>query len=210
LDQTILTHMINKYPDLQNCVAEIEQAYALLSQCYRNGGKLLLCGNGGSASDCEHITGELMKGFNSKRPLNTEWKEKFASLFEDGTKMANQLQGALPAISLVSQTALMSAVANDIDAEMVFAQQVFGYGRSGDVLIGLSTSGNSANVIQAIKVAKALGMGTIGLTGASGGRILQFADVTIRVPWVHTPDVQERHLPIYHALCLGLEKEFFP
>jgi D-sedoheptulose 7-phosphate isomerase len=151
-----------------------------------------------------------MKGFNSKRPLSAARKEQFANLFEDGAKLANQLQGALPAISLVSQTALISAVANDIDAEMIFAQQVYGYGRSGDVLIGLSTSGNSANVIQAMKVAKALGMGTIGMTGASGGKMLQFADVTIRVPWVHTPDIQERHLPIYHALCLGLEKEFFP
>lgn len=210
--QHILESMVTKYPELQSCRSETAQAGQLLIDAYRGGGKLLVCGNGGSAADSEHIVGELMKGFMSKRPVSDEFRALLAGLYpeaEEGRFIAERLQGALPAISLVSQTALLTAFANDVSAETVFAQQVYGYGRPGDVLIGLSTSGNSINVVRAIQVAKALGLRTIGLTGADGGRVHALCDVTIRVPYDRTPDIQERHLPIYHALCVAVEEAFF-
>jgi len=210
--QHILETMVTKYPELQSCRNETEQAGQLLIDAYRGGGKLLVCGNGGSAADSEHIVGELMKGFMSRRPVSDEFRTLLAGLYpesEEGRFLAERLQGALPAISLVSQTALLTAFANDVSAETVFAQQVYGYGRPGDVLIGLSTSGSSMNVVRAIQVAKALGLRTIGLTGADGGRMRALCDVTIRVPYDRTPDIQERHLPIYHALCVAVEEAFF-
>lgn len=207
----VLVSLEEKYPELSACIPSIERAVAVLTDAYRQGGKVLLCGNGGSASDCEHIVGELMKGFMSRRPLSNEEREKFLIHFpDDGNELVDRLQGALPAISLVSHTSLITAYANDVDADMIFAQQVYGYGQAGDVLIGLSTSGNSKNVIKAMQVAKVLGMRTIGFTGADGGRMKELCDVMVRVPWESTPDVQERHLPIYHAVCILLEKEFFP
>ncbi|RAV20687.1 D-sedoheptulose-7-phosphate isomerase [Paenibacillus contaminans] len=199
-----------KYPELSVCAGDIGRAFETMRDCYRNGGKVLLAGNGGSAADCEHIVGELMKGFMSKRPVPTLMRERLSRLAGEGEYLADRLQGALPAISLVSQTALASAFANDVAADMVFAQQVYGYGRPGDVFVGLSTSGNSLNVLHALQVAKTLDLRTIGLTGRTGGRMSEICDVTIRVPHDRTPDIQERHLPVYHTLCMMLEEEFFP
>lgn len=202
--------LIAKYPELSECEEDIKHAATILIQSYQEDGKLLLCGNGGSAADCEHIVGELMKGFTLNRPVDPSLKETLLEQDSvDGAYMATHLQQALPAISLVSQSALLSAFANDVAADMVFAQQVYGYGRKNDVVWGLSTSGNSRNVVNAMKVAKAMGLKTIGFTGRNGGQMKEYCDVTIRVPWDETLDIQERHLPIYHTLCIILEKEFF-
>jgi D-sedoheptulose 7-phosphate isomerase len=207
---SILNNLVIKYPELEVTRPDIERALDLLKDSYDQDGKLLLCGNGGSAADCEHIVGELMKGFCLKREIPSGRRELLTAEFgEEGDFLADRLQGALPAISLVSHTALMTAFANDISAEMVFAQQVYGYGRRGDVLIGMSTSGNSLNVIRAMQVARACGLKTIAFTGRTGGKLRQLADVTIRVPYDETLDVQERHLPIYHAICLFLEEAYF-
>jgi len=189
---------------------ELEKAFELISDTYRNGGKLLVCGNGGSAADSEHIVGELMKGFMLRREIPAEMREKLRAASEaNGDYIGDNLQGALPAISLVSQTSIMTAFANDVAADMVFAQQVYGYGRPGDSFLGLSTSGNSKNVILAAEVAKALGMHTIAFTGQSGGRLKEICDCTLCAPSDITPTIQEHHLPMYHALCMMLEKEFF-
>ncbi|MHA6484888.1 D-sedoheptulose-7-phosphate isomerase [Paenibacillus sp. strain BS8-2] len=199
-----------QYPELTSCQADIHQAVELLISAYQNGGKLLLCGNGGSAADCEHIVGELMKGFLYRREIPGEKRDALLAAFPDeGAYLAQHLQGALPAISLVSHSALISAYANDVDADMIFAQQVYGYGQPGDVLLVLSTSGNSRNAIRAMQVARTFGLGTIALTGRTGGELLDLADVTIRVPYDNTIDIQERHLPIYHAICTLLEEAFF-
>lgn len=205
-----LEKLADKYPELTECISDIRRAFELLTQSYQQGGKLLLCGNGGSAADCEHIVGELMKGFTLQRPVDLQFKQQLMDVDPaEGSYMAEHLQQALPAISLVSHSALMTAFANDVAADMVFAQQVYGYGQQGDVVIGLSTSGNSSNVVKALTVAKAMGLKTIGFTGQSGGAMKELCDVSICVPWQETLDIQERHLPIYHALCIMLEKEFF-
>ncbi|WP_179107246.1 D-sedoheptulose-7-phosphate isomerase [Sediminibacillus massiliensis] len=202
--------LINKYPELDVCGKDIENAFTILTESFRKNGKLLLCGNGGSAADCEHIVGELMKGFTLQRPVDAEFRKQLSHVDSlEADYIADNLQQALPAISLASQSALMTAFANDVAADMVYAQQVYGYGNSGDVLIAISTSGNSNNVLKAVKVAKSLGVKTIGLTGESGGRMKDVCDVTICVPYQETLDIQERHLPIYHTLCIMLEKEFF-
>lgn len=207
----ILRQMTTRYPELRDCLPDIELAYDFLYNSFHQNGKLLLCGNGGSAADCEHVVGELMKGFMSKRPLSALISENFEREFPgEGFGLAERLQGALPAISLISHTALISAYANDVAPEMIFAQQVYGYGRPGDVLISFSTSGNSLNVLRALQVAKVQGLKTIGFTGCTGGKMKSLCDVTICVPWEKTPDIQERHLPIYHALCSMLEEAFFP
>lgn len=207
---TRIEQLIATYPDLDRCASDIEAAFQTLSTCYRNGGKLLTCGNGGSAADAEHIVGELMKGYLLKRPLSEEMRGKLVSASaENGDYLTSHLQGALPAISLVSQTSLLSAISNDTAADMVFAQQVYGYGREGDALIGLSTSGNSRNVILAMQVGRALGLRTIGMTGPTGGALKPLCDVCICVPAENTPAIQERHLPIFHVLCAMLEEEFF-
>lgn len=207
---TRIEQLISTYPDLGICVSDIEAAFQILSTCYRSRGKLLTCGNGGSAADSEHIVGELMKGYLLKRPLSEEMRAKLlAASSQDGDYLAGHLQGALPAISLVSQTSLLSAIANDTAADMVYAQQVYAYGREGDTVIGLSTSGNSRNVMLAMQVARALGLHTIGLTGSTGGALKPLCDVCIRVPAPSTPEIQERHLPIFHVLCAMLEEEFF-
>lgn len=207
---TKIEPLIATYPELESCTADIQAAFEILYACYLEGGKVLTCGNGGSAADAEHVVAELMKGFLLKRPVAEEVCTKLlSSSLEDGNYLATHLQGALPAISLVSQTSLLSAVANDIAADMIFAQQVYGYGRQGDTLIGLSTSGNSMNVIRAMQVARALGIHTLALTGPTGGALKSFCDVCIRVPAESTPAIQERHLPIYHVLCAMLEEKFF-
>jgi phosphoheptose isomerase len=206
----VLNDLIERYPELEICKEDIFSAFKLMGKCLREKGIILTCGNGGSASDSEHIVGELMKGFKSARVLPTSFKDKINSLFpKDGDYLVSHLQGALPAIALTSNSTLNTAFANDVAADMIFAQQVYGYGSKGDVLIGLSTSGNSANVIKALQVAKAKDMINIGLTGASGGKMNDLCDVTIRVPQYSTPEIQELHLPVYHAICLMLENEFF-
>ena len=207
---TRIEQLISTYPELELCAVDIKAAFEILLACYRRDGKVLTCGNGGSAADAEHIVGELMKGYLLKRPLSEETRGKLISTFpQNGDYLANHLQGALPAISLVSQTSLLSAIANDTAADMVYAQQVYAYGREVDVLIGLSTSGNSRNVIYAMQVARALGLHTIGLTGPTGGALKPLCDICICVPGESTPVIQERHLPVFHVLCAMLEEEFF-
>jgi D-sedoheptulose 7-phosphate isomerase len=202
--------LISTYPALEVCRESLNRALDTLSETYRQGGKALLCGNGGSAADCEHIVGELMKGFISRRPLPDTVRQRFQQMFpEEGSYLADHLQGALPAISLVSHSALITAFANDVSAEMVYAQQVYGYGLPPDTLLAISTSGNSTNVVRAVQVAKVMKMRTIGLTGQGGGKLSELCDVTIRVPKELTHHIQELHLPVYHALCIGLEEEFF-
>ncbi len=199
------------YPDLAECAPAVQRAFEILRDAYRAGGKLLVCGNGGSAADSEHIVGELMKGYFTKRPVPPAIRQRLEAVFpEDAAYLAGHLQGALPAISLVSQTSLITAFANDVAADLIFAQQVYGYGAPGDVLLGISTSGNSPNVIYALKVARALGLRTIGLTGRSGGQMKDLCDVAICAPADLTPEIQQRHMVIYHALCAMLEEEFFP
>jgi D-sedoheptulose 7-phosphate isomerase len=205
-----LEKLCTKYPDLVECREQIAEAFQLIRDSYKNGGKTLTCGNGGSAADSDHIVGELMKGFMLKRPISSEERQVYLSLFpEDGAYLADHLQGALPAISLAGHSALTTAFANDVAADLIFAQQVYGYGKAGDVLIGLSTSGNSKNVVHAMQVAKAKGLHTVALTGEGGGKLKDLCDVVIRVPRTSTPDIQELHLPIYHVLCVMLEREFF-
>ena len=207
---TRIEQLIATYPELETCASDIQAAFDILRTCYRNGGKVLTCGNGGSAADAEHIVGELMKGYLLKRSVSDEMRTKLTSVNpQDGAYLASHLQGALPAISLVSQSSLISAIANDTATDMVFAQQVYGYGREGDTLIGLSTSGNSRNVMYAIQVARALGLHTIALTGPTGGALKSMTEVCICAPGESTPTVQEHHLPIYHVLCAMLEEELF-
>jgi D-sedoheptulose 7-phosphate isomerase len=206
-----IENMIRAYPDLAVCEPEVKRTFEILRDCYRKGGKVLICGNGGSAADSEHIVGELMKGYFSKRPVPQEVRDRFAAAFPaEGDYLANHLQGALPTLSLVSQTSLITAFANDVAAELIFAQQVYGYGVEGDVLIGISTSGTSQNVVYALQVAQVMGLGTIGLTGRSGGKMKALCEVTVCVPAEITPEVQQRHIAVYHTLCGMLEEEFFP
>ena len=203
--------LADKYPDLAGCIPEIQAAFRLLRETYRDGKKVMVCGNGGSSADSEHIVAELMKGFLSKRAVSESVRIRLAERYpEDAEYLAAHLQRALPAISLVSQTALTTAFANDVAADMVFAQQVYGYGETGDALIAISTSGESDSVIHAVQVAQVLGMRTIGLTGKSGGRLKAHCDVCICAPYAETSDIQERHMAIYHTLCAALEAEFFP
>lgn len=205
-----LPDLVARYPRLEACLPDIDAAFRALERCYLEGGKVLFCGNGGSAADCEHLVGELMKGFLSKRPLPSEQRRRLEADFpEEGAYLADHLQGALPAISLVSHVGLMTAYANDVASDMVFAQQVYGYGREGDALVGISTSGNSRNVLQALRVARTLGLATIGFSGRSGGQMAEVCDVCVRVPEEETSAIQELHLPIYHALCSMLEQSFF-
>lgn len=206
----ILDELILRYPQLEQCKSHIEKAYLLLEQCYEKDGKVLVCGNGGSASDSDHIVGELMKGFILGRKISNEHVEKLKQAFpEEWEYLSENLQGALPAISLVSHSALAFAYINDVSSDMIFAQQVYGYAKPGDVLIGLSTSGNSQNVLNGVKVAKSFGVNTIALTGEGGGKISCLCDVSIKVPASETYKIQELHLPVYHTLCAMLEMEFF-
>lgn len=192
--------LTQRYPALEVCMKDIEKAKELIIETYKNGGKVLVCGNGGSAADSEHIVGELMKGFLLKRPVCDEKIPK---------DLRNKLQGALPAISLPSQSAILSAFANDVDPDMVYAQLVYGYARENDILIGLTTSGNSKNVVYAAQVAKAKGAKVIGFTGTRESKLSVIADVTIKAPETETYKIQEYHLPIYHYLCAEAEKHFF-
>lgn len=201
--------LLLRYPCLKECGDAISSAAELMIESYKNNGKVLTCGNGGSCADSDHIVGELMKGFLLKRPMGEADVSRFADMFDDGGCIAKNLQGALPAISLTAQSAILSAFANDVDPELVYAQLVYGYGREGDVFIGLSTSGNSANVVTAAKTAKFMGMKTIIFTGANTCMCDSFADVVIHVPETETFKVQELHLPVYHYLCAECERNFF-
>ncbi len=195
--------LLENYPQLAPCVSDIEAAFAMLRDCYAGGNKVLLCGNGGSASDADHISGELLKGFQSKRPLTAEQIEAF------GPELAASLQQSLPAIPLTSFAALSTAYTNDVTAEHIYAQLTLGLGNPGDVLWGLSTSGNAVNVGHALKVGRGKGMPTLWMSGASGGAMKALCDVCICVPSSETFRIQEYHLPIYHVLCLMLEDHFY-
>lgn len=207
--EDVLQNLIIRYPVLADCYDDLYVAYDLICTCYDANGKLLLCGNGGSAADCDHIVGELMKGFLLKRKLT----ESDRTFFEDmpGTKdLPDRLQGALPAISLCAQSAVMTAYCNDVDPEMVFAQQVWAYGKtSADLLVALSTSGNSANVVHAVETANALGLDSIAITGKDGGKLKDLCTVCICLPETETYKVQELTLPVYHALCAAVEDNYF-
>lgn len=205
-----LEQLIQRRSELGELKETIQKSADAIISSYENGGQVLVCGNGGSASDADHIVGELMKSFEGKRPLSSTLQEDLRNLdAERGSYLAEKLQQGLPAISLGAHTALTTAVSNDISGDVIFAQQVTGYGRKGDVLIGMSTSGNSQNVIDAILVAKAKGLATIGFTGESGGRMKELCDILINVPQRRTAFVQEYHLPVYHTLCLMIEDHFF-
>lgn len=202
--------LVNRYPVLNSVKDEIVEAYFLLVESYKNEGKLLIAGNGGSAADAEHIVGELMKGFKLPRKLNENFTDKLISENEElGTVLAESLQGALPAIALDGHPALSTAYMNDCEPLLCFAQQVNGYGKAGDVFLGISTSGNSKNILYAATTSHAKGMKVIGLTGAKDSKLTQMSDVCIKVPQTETYMIQELHLPVYHCLCLMLEDEFF-
>ena len=195
-----------RYPKIESQKDNIEQAINILESCFKNNGKILVCGNGGSSSDSAHIVGELMKSFTAKRPLNKEIAEKINQEFDK--EVSDKLQTAIPCIDLTSQTALLTAFANDVDPEYVFAQQVLGYSKNNpqDVLLCLSTSGNSKNVVNAVKVAKSIGLRTISLTGKNDSELSKLSTICIRAPETETYKVQEYHLPIYHYICMELEK----
>jgi len=205
-----LNHLIERYPQLSVCKEDIKNAYHILETAYKNGRKLLVCGNGGSASDSEHIVGELMKEFKLKRKVYAGQAEALKEIDPElGQVLADNLQGALPTISLTGHSSLQTAFMNDAIPELVFAQQVNGFGKPGDIFLGISTSGNSKNVLYAAVNAKAKGLKVIGLTGAKDNKLMKFADVCIRVPETETYKIQELHLPVYHCLCLMLEEKFF-
>ena len=208
--RAILEELVTRYPSLAGQKAEIAKAYEILKNCYDRGGKLLIAGNGGSCADSEHIVGELMKGFCKKRPLPADLLARIAAADPDpDERLASKLQQGLPAIALTGHNALSTAFVNDVDAEYAFAQQIVGYGRQGDVFLGITTSGNSRNVLRAAAVAKAMELQVIALTGRDGGRIRGLADCAVIVPEQETFMIQELHLPVYHALCLMLEETYF-
>lgn len=202
--------LIVRYPVLETVRQDIINAFIILKECYENDHKLLIAGNGGSAADAEHIAGELMKRFKILRPVPEEFADKLKAIDPvRGESLACNLERGLMAIPLVSHEALTTAYINDVDGLGVFAQQLYGFGRPGDVFLGISTSGNSKNVMNASVVARALGIKVIGLTGANGGELADVSDVAIKVPETETYMIQELHLPVYHCLCLMLEEYFF-
>ena len=204
-----LGRLTERYPVLSVCEKEIKRLAGALINCYKSGGKLLVCGNGGSAADAQHIVGELMKGFCRKRPLDENEKAELERYGEDGALLAQKLQSALPAISLYGEAALITAYINDAEPSLIYAQQVYALGKPGDVLLCISTSGSSENVCLSVPAAKARGMTVAALTGKTGGKLKNICDICITVPETETYKVQELHLPVYHAVCLCLEEEFF-
>ena len=202
--------LISRYPVLEESKQDIEKAYSVLEKCYETKHKVLIAGNGGSAADAEHIVGELMKGFKLSRKPDMGFASKLIEKDEElGRVLAENLQGALPAIALDGHVALSKAYMNDCEPLLCFAQQVNGYGEEGDVFFGISTSGNSKNVLYAATTAHAKGMKVLGLTGEKDSKLAQMSDVCIKVPQTETYMIQEMHLPVYHCLCLMLENEFF-
>ena len=202
-ESVVLDDLLRRLPELAVCADDIRAAYSVIRECYRSGGKLLLCGNGGSASDADHWAGELLKGFKLRRPLSREQRTGLSS------DVAGKLQGGLPAIPLTGFPALATAFANDVDGDLCFAQLTHVLGNRGDVWIGLSTSGNAGNVCAAARVARARGLSVLGLSGASGGNLAPLCDHCVRVPSIETFRVQEHHLSIYHCISLMLEEVFF-
>lgn len=206
----MLNELIERYPCLISCKEEIRQAAEALIHCYTNGGKVMICGNGGSCADADHIVGELMKGFLKKRPISGTQRQGMKNncpALDDS--ILDALQCGLPAISLCSATALNTAFSNDVDPNLIYAQNVLGLGKQDDVLLCISTSGNANNVYAAAKIAKALGITVIGLTGGTGGLLKDISDICIIAPGTHTYKIQELHLPIYHFLCAATEAHFF-
>lgn len=213
LEQRLVKHvdlLIERYPKLEVIRQDLINAYLIMEESYENGGKLLIAGNGGSAADSEHIVGELMKGFKNPRKPKKDFSEKLIAENEElGTVLAENLQGSLPAIALDGHPALSTAYMNDCEPLLCFAQQVNGYGKENDVFLGISTSGNSKNVLYAATTAHAKGLKVVGMTGAKDSKLAHMADVTIKAPETETYMIQELHLPIYHCLCLMLEDKFF-
>jgi len=206
----LVNSFFDSHRDLQFLKQEILQACELVLNTYRNGGKLLICGNGGSSADSDHIVGELMKGYQLQRPLDNSIKEKFKQCFgETGSKVAEKLQGSLPAISLSAHTAFNTAFINDVDCVLNYAQQVIGYANKSDAIIGISTSGNSENVFYALMTGKVKGIKCIALTGKDGGKLASIADCCLKVPAEDTYLIQEYHLAIYHFICAFVESEVF-
>lgn len=202
--------LIERYPVLQCVKNEILEVYLVLEDLYEKGGKLLIAGNGGSSSDADHIVGELMKGFKKNRKVSKDFEEKLIDIDREiGVELAKKLQNGLPALALNNHTALNTAYINDVDGNLFFAQQVNGYGNTGDVFLGISTSGNSKNILCAAVAAKAKGMKVISLTGRDGGKLKDISDASIVVPENETYMIQELHLPVYHCICLMLEDKFF-
>lgn len=202
--------LIERYSVLNVCKKDIEVAAKAMIESFNNGGKLLVAGNGGSCADSDHITGELLKSFCKKRIPSADFINQIKAIDADtGTYLADKLQGSLPAIALTNNTALMTASLNDVDGNVMFAQQVNGYGTKGDIFLGISTSGNSKDIIYSTVVAKARGLKTIALTGKTGGRLKTLAEICIVVPQNETFMIQELHLPVYHALCLEIEEAFW-
>ncbi len=209
-EEEILLELVERYPILKVCKEKIQCTYQIMKEGYQNGGKLLVAGNGGSAADSDHIVGELMKGFVKQRKLKKMEQKKILEINRElGEHLCRNLQQVLPAISLTGHTALSTAYLNDVDGTLGFAQQVYGYGKQGDIFLGITTSGNSKNILNAVVVAKAKGLTTIALTGRDGGEVKDMADISIIVPETETFKIQELHLPIYHTLCLMLEEHFF-
>lgn len=206
--EKILAELLERYPALCPCGASIRDACGALLHTAEAGGKILLCGNGGSCADCGHISGELLKGFLSKRPLSESDRKKWEP-FEGGRRLSGTLQYGVCAIPLPAMTAAMTAFGNDVSPEAVYAQLVLAMGKSGDALLCISTSGSSKNVVNAAVTAKALGIACVGLTGETGGRLAELCDVCIRVPGTETFKIQELHLPVYHCICAALEAELF-
>ena len=207
--KTVLTELCQRYPALCGVAADVENAFGILKTCFENDGRLYLCGNGGSASDCEHIVGELMKRFKKCRPLPAEYVAAIKACGDLGETICANLESGLPAVSLCGHPSLTTAYMNDKNPDFTFAQQVSVWGKAGDVLLTLSTSGNSKNCVYAAHVAKAKGMNVVFLGGGTGGALKEIADASIVVPEKETFKVQELHLPVYHCLCAMLEEEFF-
>jgi len=208
--ESIPDALVANRPLLISCMDDIMMSYTLLEECYSKGGKLLICGNGGSSSDADHIVGELMKSFEMPRPVDKTLAKNLQKVSpEKGKYIAGKLQAALPAISLNAHTSLFTAISNDIDPDLVFAQQIIGYGKEGDVLMAISTSGNAGNVVNAAITAKAAGLKVIGMTGMTGGALKKHCDITVCIPSTLTAEIQEYQLPVYHVLCRMLELRFF-
>lgn len=205
-----IKELIERYPALAVCEKDIRAAASAIIDSYKAGGKLIVAGNGGSAADSDHITGELLKSFVKKRKPDQKFLDALSAIDSDtGSYLSDKLQGSLPAIALTNNSALMTASLNDVDGNVLFAQQVMGFGKKVDVFLGISTSGNSKDVIYALAVAKALGVKTVALTGKTGGKCKELADISIVVPENETFKIQELHLPVYHALCLTIEDYFW-
>jgi len=208
--EELLQDLLNRHPELSLAARDISDGYDIMRSSYEKGGKLLVCGNGGSAADADHIVGELMKQFSRERSIPDSVQSYLVKEFgQRGEYLAKNLEGALPAISLNGHSAFSSAFANDVDAELIYAQQVVGYGKKEDVLLGISTSGKARNVVAAMLVARSKGMKVIGLVGRDGGEFNKYCDVLINVGGNSTPQIQELHLPVYHTLCEMLEYHFF-